>query len=228
MSARRVFFTGAREMLPIVLGSVPFGLIAGVASAQIGLSVFEATAASVVIFAGSAQLAAYDLLDRGAHYLIVLITALVINLRFAIYSASIAPEFQSEKKLHRWLYAYLLTDQAFALTVARRAQEPNAEHTVAYYLGGAVALWIMWIASTSVGAAAGAAIPPAWSLDFAVPLCFVALLAPLIKDSAQVFCAVVTGIASLLLIHAPHNSVVILSVIIGLAATLGFERWRTA
>ena len=215
-------------MLPIVLGGIPFGLIAGVACANLGLTTFEAGASSLVMFAGAAQLATYDLLSRNAPFAVVLATALIINLRFAIYSAGIAPEFREEKRLHRLLYAYLLTDQSFALTNARRINDPNAPHQVAYYLGGAILLWGNWIAWTCIGAAAGATIPPSWSLDFAVPLCFVAILIPAIKDRAQVFAGVITGVASLLLLKAPHSTGGIISVLIGIGAGALFDRWSKA
>ena len=210
-------------MIAPVIGTIPFGLIVGVISVDIGMSMFEAGGASTVIYAGSAQLASYELIGRGAPFLVVLTTALVINLRFAIYSAAIATEFRGERTAVRWLCAYLLTDHTFALTAARRAKEPEATNQVAYYLGCTALGWVMWIATTIVGAAVGAAIPASWSLDFTIPLCFVALLAPLIKDRAQLVCALLTGAASLVLLHAPHNSVVILSVIIGIGGASLFD-----
>ena len=223
-SARNVAFRGMRDMLPIAAGGVPFGLIAGVAASEIALSPLEATAVSMTVFAGAAQLASYDLLSRGAPVVVVLLTAVIINLRFALYSAAIAPVFTRTPRWLRVLYAYLLTDQAYALTAARRAKSPGAPRAVAYYVGSATALWLMWVTTTFVGAYAGASIPASWSLDFAVPLCFVALLLPAIQDRAQVGCVVVTTVVSLAAMRAPHGSGVIVSVLVGIAAGAGFDR----
>ena len=211
-------------MLPIVAGGVPFGLIAGVAAAGIHLAPLEATGVSAIIFAGAAQLATYDLVSRGAPLVIVFLTAVTINLRFALYSAAIAPVFKEASKGSRLLYAYLLTDQAYALTAARRAKDPDAPHAVTYYVASAVALWTMWVTTTFIGAYIGASIPPEWSLDFAVPLCFVALLLPAIQDRPQIACAVVTAAVSLPARYAPHGLGIIISVFIGIAAGAFFDR----
>lgn len=218
---RTVFSTGVRDMLPILLGGVPFGLIAGVAAAGVDFSPVEATSISALVFAGASQLASFDLLGKNAPHLVIFFTAVIINLRFAIYSAAIAPTFAQEKTSLRLLFAFLLTDQAYALTAARGTEQP---HAAAYYLGSSVALWIMWTSTTLIGAFAGAAIPPGWSLDFAVPLCFVALLAPAISDRRQILCAVITAAAALTFRGAPHGLGIIIAVIVGITAGALLDR----
>lgn len=225
---RKAFFSGVRDMLPILAGGTPFGLIAGVAAAKIDLGPMEATTVSAFVFAGAAQLATFDLLGRHTPALVVFLTAVLINLRFAIYSAAIAPVFREQPKPLRLLYAQLLTDHAYVLTATRRLEDPEAPHPVAYYLGCAMPLWVMWISTTCIGAAAGASIPKSWSLDFAVPLSFVALLVPTLKDRRQILCAVVTAGASLLLLEVPHGGGVILSILTGIAAGTLIDRWSKA
>ena len=214
-SRGQVYLKGLSDVLPIVVGATPFGLITGVASAALGLSAVASTAASVVIFAGASQLAVYDLMSQGAPALVVVTTAVIINLRFLLYSAAIAPLFAGESRWNRLLYSYLLTDQAYALTAARSLNAPAAPHTGAYYLGCASGMWFMWITATFVGAYAGAAVPASWSLDFAVPLCFLALLIPSIRDRAQVACAVFTAIVALVAQSAPQGSGTIVSILLG-------------
>lgn len=213
-----IFMTGARDAVPLLIGAVPFGLIVGVTSAALGLGALASTAASAVIFAGAAQLATYDLLGQGAPWLVVILTAALINLRFLLYSAAIAPTLAAEPRPKRLLYAYLLTDQAYALTAARSLRDPDAEHSGAYFFGCALAMWLMWMVATFIGAYAGAAIPAGWSLDFAVPLCFIAVLVPAIQDRAQLLCAMITGAAALLLRSAPHGSGTVASIVIGILA----------
>lgn len=222
---RTAFFAGVRDMLPILAGGAPFGLIAGVAAAKVGFNPLEATTISGFVFAGAAQLASFDLLGRDAPYLVVLVTAVLINLRFAIYSAAIAPVFRSQPKLLRILYAQLLTDHAYVLTASRRLRDEDAPHPVAYYLGCAIPLWFMWTSTTFIGAAAGASIPKSWSLDFAVPLSFIALLVPTLKDRRQLLCAAITAGAALLLLEVPHGGGVILSILTGIGAGALLDRW---
>ena len=220
MTSRAAAIQGAKDMLPILLGGVPFGLIAGVSAASIDFGPLEAVTISGVVFAGAAQLASYDLLGQSAPAIIVFMTAVVINLRFAIYSAAIAPTFAKEKAHVRLLCAFLLTDQGYALTAGRE----DKEHSVPYFLGASISLFFMWTSTTAVGAILGASIPASWSLDFAVPLCFVALLAPAIRDRRQLIVAGVTAAAALLFASAPHKSGVILSILAGIAAGALLDR----
>ncbi len=224
MTPRAVALRGARDMVPVMLGGIPFGLIAGVTASNLEMSPLEATAVSIAVFAGASQLASYELLARDAPLIVVFVTAVIINLRFMIYSAAIAPTLASVPRGKRLLHAYLLTDQAYALSAARGR---DAEHAAAYYFGSAVPMWLMWVTTTAIGALAGASIPPSWNLEFAVPLCFIALLAPALKDRRQVACAIITAVAALALLSAPHQSGVILSVLIGIGAGLALDRVTT-
>jgi 4-azaleucine resistance transporter AzlC len=214
---RGTFVRGAVDMFPVMLGAVPFGLIVGVTCAGLGFGAAASTLPSMMIFAGASQLATYDLIAKAAPFVVVLFTAAFINLRFLVYSAAIAPVFRSERRWVRLLYAYLLTDQGYTMTAARRLKDPDAPHGGAYYLGGSLSLWVMWLITAFVGAYAGASIPPSWSLDFAVPLCFTALLVPAIADREQLLCALATAVVSLLALKAPHGSGVIISIVAGIA-----------
>ena len=118
-SRRRSFLGGVRAVAPVLVGIVPFGLIAGAAAVRVGLSGLQAVGLSVVVFAGASQLAAIELLGSGARPAVVVATALVINLRMLMYSASIAPYFRETATRWRAGLAYLLTDQAYALAVTR-------------------------------------------------------------------------------------------------------------
>ncbi len=213
-------------MLPIILGGVPFGLIAGVAASSIDLTPLAASGVSALIFAGAAQLATFDLIKDGAPPAVVILTAVLINLRFALYSATIAPIFRETSRPLRLLCAYLLTDQAFALSSAHNAKhKPSTKDQVIYYLGAASSLWCVWVTTTFIGASIGASLPPAWPLGFAVPLCFIAIVTPAIKDRTQLLCALITGGCSWALVGAPHKLGIIISILIGVGAGALLDRW---
>lgn len=187
-------------MVPLLLGVAPFGLVAGAAAVETGFPPSLAVAMSVIVFAGAAQLAVVDLVGNGAAPAVVVATAVVVNLRYLIYSASIAPYFRSFGRGWRGVLGYLLTDHAFALSVTRyesddpiagRDADPAARKW--FYFGAAIALWVTWIATTVVGVVVGAKVPPGWSLEFAVPLTFLALLAPTVEDRTTGVAAVVAG-----------------------------------
>ena len=203
-SRRRSFLGGVRAVAPVLVGIVPFGLVAGAAAVRVGLSGVQAVGLSVVVFAGASQLAAIELLGSDARLAVVVVTALVINLRMVMCSASIAPYFRETVTRWRAGIAYLLTDQAYALSVTRfGADRPVRQRW--YYLGAAAPLWAVWQVCTVLGIVAGARVPESLPLSFAVPLTFLALLVPAVTDRASGAAAVVGGSVAVLGAGLPLN-----------------------
>ena len=189
---------GLRDVAPILLGVAPFALVAGATAVDAGLSPLQAVGLSVVVFAGASQLAAIELLGTNAELLVVLATGVVINLRMLMYSASIAPHFRPFRARLKAVCAYILTDQAYALSVARYTSvdadadlDPAARRQ--YYLAVAGSLWVVWQVCTLVGIVIGARVPPAWGLEFAVPLVFLSLLVPATTSLPKLVAAAVGG-----------------------------------
>jgi 4-azaleucine resistance transporter AzlC len=185
---------GVRDVSPILVGIVPFGLVAGVAAVDAGLSPLQAVGLSMVVFAGASQLAIVDLLSRNAELAVVFLTAVVINLRMMMYSASIAPHFRSFRSGWKAVTSYLLTDQAYALSIARYAEDGlSATERRHYYLAVAASLWSVWQVCTVLGVLLGTGVPDSWGLAFAVPLVFLALLVPAVSTRPSAVAAVVGG-----------------------------------
>lgn len=224
-SRRDSFLEGARAVAPVLVGVVPFGLVAGAAAVGVGLSGLQAVGLSVVVFAGASQLAAIELLGQDAPLAVVALTALVINLRMLMYSASIAPYFRTVATRWRAGLAYLLTDQAYALSVTRfRAERPVRRRW--YYLGAALPLWIVWQLCTVAGVVVGARVPESLPLEFAVPLTFLALLVPAVTDRASAVAAAVGGTGAVVGAGLPLNLGLIAGAVAGVAAGVAVEtRW---
>ena len=221
-SRRRSFLGGVRAVAPVLVGIVPFGLIAGAAAVRVGLSGLQAVGLSVVVFAGASQLAAIELLGSDARPAVVVATALVINLRMLMYSASIAPYFRETATRWRAGLAYLLTDQAYALAVTRFGADRPVRRRW-YYLGAALPLWAVWQVCTVLGVVAGARVPDSLPLSFAVPLTFLALLVPAVTDRASGTAAVVGGTAAVLGAGLPLNLGLIAGAVGGVLAGLVVE-----
>jgi 4-azaleucine resistance transporter AzlC len=214
---------GVRDVAPLLLGVVPFGLVAGIAAVEAGLDLGQAVAMSVVVFAGASQLAALELLGRDAPLAIVVLTAAVINLRMLMYSASIAPHFRELSGRWRAGLAYLLTDQAYALSVARYRTDEAVDRR-AYYLGAALTLWAVWQVTTVAGVLVGAGVPDAWGLEFAVPLVFLALLVPAMEDRPSVAAGLVGGTLAVAGGGLPLNLGLLVGAAAGVAAGVVAER----
>ena len=210
---------GVRTAGPILVGILPFALVTGIAAIGAGLTVGEAVGMSVVVFAGASQLAAIDLLGSNAPFLVVVGTAVVINVRMVMYSASIAPYLQACSLRARGLAAYVLTDQAYAAAVAE--YETNGDRArLPYYLGVALPIWVVWQLGTALGAALGAGVPDALGLEFALPLVFLALLLPAMKDRGTTAAGLVGGAVALAVatVGVPLNLDLPIAAVSGVAA----------
>jgi predicted branched-subunit amino acid permease len=207
-TSRTSFRAGAVAVSPVLLGIVPFGLVAGVAATEAGLGLPEAVGFSVVVFAGASQLAALELLGTGAPAWVAIMTAAVINLRMAMYSASIGSYMTDQPVRRRVIASYLLTDQAYALSVARYQQQAGTKPAVDryyFYLGTALVLWTVWQITTVLGVVVGGAVPEAVPLGFAVPLTFLCLLVPTVTDRPTLAAALVGGGVALIAAPLPAN-----------------------
>jgi 4-azaleucine resistance transporter AzlC len=179
--------------MPMMLGVLPFGLIAGVSAASVGLPVLEAILMSAIVFAGASQLVGLQLMALGSSVLVILTATFFVNLRMMMYSLSLVALFKYVTMPMRVLMAYLMTDQAYAYSINRFGLADASPNGHWYYLGIAVPLWVLWMVTTVIGVLLGAQLPEAWSLDFAIPLTFMALLFPAIKTKPMVTAAVVGG-----------------------------------
>jgi predicted branched-subunit amino acid permease len=207
-TARAELRAGMRAVAPMLVGVIPFGLVAGATPATTGLGGGTSIGLSTIVFAGASQLAAADALEEGGSALEAVNAACTINLRLLLYSASIAPHLAEVPQRRRLLIGYLLTDQAYAVAITRWTAEadqaaaggppaPGLERKVPFYLGAALLLWVNWQICTIVGVLIGAAVPDSLPLDFAVPLVFLVLLVPAITSRPAAVAAIVGGIVAL-------------------------------
>lgn len=216
---------GARAAMALLFGMIPWGAVSGVAMVAAGLTPVEAASMSVLVFAGSAQLAVMPLLVAKAPLWVMLVTGLVVNLRYVIYSAVLAPHFGHLSRLWRSLLSYLTVDGMFALFVGRYQARPEAAHKHWFYFGGSGILWLVWQTAAAIGIFGGSFIPQSWSLEFAATLSLIALLMPLLYDRAVIVGAVVSGVVALLARGLPMNLGIVAAVVVGVSVGLAVRPW---
>ncbi|MEO8536612.1 MAG: AzlC family ABC transporter permease [Betaproteobacteria bacterium] len=225
----RDFRAGFVGMLPACVGLIPFGLVCGVGASAAGASVLGALGLSAIVFSGAAQILAAQLLSANAPVAVIVLTCFVAGLRFVIYSAAMAPYLRTLPA--RWQHglAFLLTDQAFAASVRRFDAGGDARSGALYFLGGGFALWALWQLTNLVGYFVGNLIPASWSLDFAVPLCFLALVVPHFRSTPTIISALVAGVAVVALAGLPMRlnliAAGVLGILAGTIADFARERW---
>jgi predicted branched-subunit amino acid permease len=222
---------GAVAIAPMLVGVVPFGLVAGATPTSEGLGAGAAVGFSTIVFAGASQLAAIDVLADGGSAVVAVVAACTINLRMLLYSASLAPYLAGEPLRRRLAAAYVLTDQSYAVCITRWVGADEPRRRLPYYFGGALLLWSSWQASTVAGAVLSSAVPEDLPLDFAVPLVFLVLLVPALVSRPAVVAAAVGGGAAVVAAEAGVGSLSILvgalsGIAAGAAAEARAERRR--
>lgn len=197
------FLLGVRALLPMHLGVIPFGVIYGVVALQSGMSPLAAILMSSIVFAGSAQFLLAQLVGVGAPGLLMIGAVGLVNLRHVLYSASVAPMLGGLPRRWKLLLAYLLTDEAYAAAIPHLMAGVARGHWILF--GAGFALWAGWQAATIIGVALGAHLPSGLSLDFALPLTFIAIVVPMLVDARRVAVAVVAAALAVLLEGWPYK-----------------------
>ena len=182
--ASKDFRDGFVEMLPACVGLLPFGVVCGVGAAAAGANWLGALGMSAIIFSGAAQIVTAQMVAADAPFAVIVLTTTVLGLRLLMYSAAIAPYLKPLPEHWQRALAFLLSDQVFAAAIRRFHIDDDREAAGRHFLGSGLALWVTWQVACMLGFFAGNLIPSAWSLEFAVPLCFIALVAPLFRDIA--------------------------------------------
>lgn len=194
---------GARSVLPILFGTVPFGVVYGAAAVSAGIPASLAIAMSSVLFAGSAQVVIVQMVGASVPALIIVLAAVLLNVRHLLYSASLAPYTRHLSRAWQWVLAYLLVDESYVVVIHNytRARDAGTGHW--FFLGAGATLWSAWQVATVAGVLLGEAVPPAWGLEFAIPLTFIALIVPTLTTRANLAAAGSAAVLVLLLAAVP-------------------------
>ncbi|MBW6467601.1 MAG: AzlC family ABC transporter permease [Coriobacteriia bacterium] len=207
---------GAQAVAPVIVGIIPFGLVAGAAVTSAGMGLAEAVGMSLLVNAGASQIAATALFAENAPLFVVVGTALVINARMFIYSTSIAPVLVPEAGRWRALLGHPLVDQSYAAMMTKGRYRDDIR-VVPYYVGSWLVLALVWQLSNISGALGGAFVPASWSLDFAVPLVFLTMLVPALRFRADVEAAIATALSAAILVPLlPMQTGLIAAIVIGM------------
>ncbi len=201
------FWTGFWDGAPFILVAGPFGMLFGVLATEAGLELVETMTFTASVFAGAAQFTALQLMQEHAPLLVVLVSALAVNLRVAMYSASLTPYLGAAPLWQRAIAAYFMVDQSYALSIVRFESEPEmtTPQRMAYFFGTNGLVFPTWVGATFFGALMGSRIPDSWALDFALPVAFLAMIAPMLRTGPHMIAALVAIIVALVAVGLPYN-----------------------
>ncbi|MFC2966603.1 AzlC family ABC transporter permease [Acidimangrovimonas pyrenivorans] len=226
-NTRSHYWRGFRNGAPFVFVVAPFGMLFGVVATEAGMRLLDVMSFSVLVIAGAAQFAALQLMKDNAPVLIVLATALAVNMRMAMYSASITPHLGAQPLWKRAIMAYFLVDQTYAASIMEfeRRPEMTLAQKTAYFFGVMSPVCLPWYGATWVGAALGTKIPPEFALDFAVPITFLAIITPMLRTAAHVAAAVVSIVVALAFAFLPYNLGLLIASVAAMVTGAQVEQW---
>ncbi|MGE5387064.1 MAG: AzlC family ABC transporter permease [Betaproteobacteria bacterium] len=218
---------GVRDIFPLAVGTTPFAIIFGTLAVAAGLSPLATIAMSCIVFAGSAQFISLGLIGSGAPLAVLWLTTFVVNLRHALYSATLQPVARNWSLPWRTLVAFWLTDESFAV-VERRLQTMGEQAALPYFIGAAVFFYFNWVAWTAVGALVGARLPglAGLGLDFAMIATFAAMAAPQLRSATPLVVALTAGATALLAHGLPYKLGLVLAALAGVTAGVVADRRR--
>lgn len=222
--ARSEFLAGCRDIAPVLVGTVPFGFVAGVAAVGAGMTPAQGIALSFIAFSGIAQLVVAQLVAAQSPAIVTLAAVLVVSLRFLMYSAALSPHLAHLPARWRVPLAYLMTDQGFAMGTQHYGKSGDRRHRHWHLLGMGLTLYVVWQAAVVAGAIAGAQVPASWSLDFVVTLSFLVLLVPALRSRADLAAATVAGAVALVAAGLPYKLALVVASLAGIGAGVAVER----
>lgn len=225
-SSKSTYWRGVRVATPFLLMVVPFGALFGVVGTEAGLNLAQVMGFSVLVIGGASQFAALQLMTENVPTVVVLASALAVNLRMAMYSAALAPHLGAAPLWQRVIMGYFNFDQTYAIGVQEYEDRPGLTigQRVGFFLGAASVFGPTWYLSTLAGALLGEAIPPALALDFALPITFLALIGPALRTPAHMVAAGVSILLALVFAPVPYGLGLLLAAVGAMAAGAEVER----
>ena len=223
----RPFLAGARDTVPMLVGAAPFGVIFGTLAIGSGLPVWLTLGLSALVFAGSSQFVAVSLIGSGAALPVIWLTTLVVNLRHALYSATLLPYARELPARWRWALSFWLTDETFAVVENQLHRHASLQDGARYWLGSSLAMYCNWQVWTVVGVLLGQSVPllATLGLDFAMVATFAAIVALQLRERPVLCAALVAGVVALLARDLPYKLGLMLAAFAGVASGVLVELW---
>tara|TARA_B100001057_G_scaffold491786_1_gene582781 strand:- start:329 stop:1024 length:696 start_codon:yes stop_codon:yes gene_type:complete len=223
-SNSEIFFKGVIDVSPLMIPVIPFGLIFGILSIDIGFTPLATMGMSLIIFGGASQIVLLQLFSGGASSLVIISSVGAVNSRHLLYGAVVSEHLSDLKLVWKIIISYFLIDQAFARS-NEYLKKSNEKNKYFHLIGGGATCWVIWQSTTLLGIILGAAIPEKLGLSFAVPLTFIAILVNDFRKVFNVIVIIVSGlVATLGFNYIPYKAYVIVAALTGLLTAMILTR----
>ena len=226
MSKFSEFKNGCLQETPLQIGVFPFGIAFGILGIECGLTNLQTILLSSIVFAGVSQIVFAQLISTLTPGFMIIGTVGVVNLRHVLYGISLSEYLKKLSLRWRILLAYLITDEAYAISYKRFSENKKSKNMHYHLLGSGITLWTSWQISTFLGIFIGHFIPESLNLEFAIPLSFIAIIAVSIKDKPKLLVFAISAIFSIVLKDLPWNLWIIVSAIIAIMCGIFISNYR--
>lgn len=223
------FIEGLKDAAPQAPGVAAWGLMTGVAMMNSGMSVLESIAMTLLVYAGSSQLAAIPLIAAGAPAWVILATGFCVNLRFMVFSLHLRPYLMHLPRFERMMHGYLTADISYVLFTRRfskPAQDLESKHAQTAFLAGhTCVVWIGWMVASLFGIFLANIIPPSWGLGFAGTLCLVGIYCSLASTKMRFFASSVAAMTAIAAYALPMKLNIVLAIVVAVILSMSLERF---
>jgi len=224
------FRRGMRDLAPQALGIAAWGLMTGVAMVKSGMGIYASVLMTLLVFAGSSQLAAIPLIVAGAPAWVILATGFCVNLRFVVFSLHLRPYLIHLPLWRRLGHGYMTADVSYVLFTQRFShpgETPEALLAQEAYLAGNDGLnWLSWVSASLLGITLANGIPPAWGLGFAGILCLLGIQCSLASSRMRILSSLVAGAAAVAAYALPLKLNIVVAIAAAVMLCLTVERVR--
>ncbi len=217
---------GLRAFMPISVGVIPWAIVTGIAMRSIGMDEFESMGMSLLVYAATAQLGTLPLIASGAPLWLIFVTGMVLNLRFVIFSAAVAPALHTQSLTRRIVGGFLLTDTAFAVLGEKLATAHDPVWRWGYYIVPSIYGWVLWQSGVLIGVFGAGFIPRDWSLEFMGTIALMIMVVPMVRSRPMLVAALVGGLGAVLLRGLPLRLGLFAAILLGIAAGFAAEHWH--
>ena len=223
----KIFLKGIRDVSPLMIPVVPFGLIFGVLAIDVGFTPIQTMGMSLIVFGGASQIVLLQLFSGGASSLVIISSVGAVNSRHLLYGAVVSEHLSDLKLIWKIIISYFLIDQAFAISNEYLKKNKN-KNRYFHLVGGGATCWVIWQSTTFFGIILGASIPEELGLSFAVPLTFLALLVNDFRKLINIFVIIVSGaVATFGYNYIPFKAYVIVAALSGLITAIILTKKKT-
>ncbi|EPQ5229278.1 AzlC family ABC transporter permease [Providencia stuartii] len=218
---QKSMMAGAVHTAPLNLAVIPWGVLAGSMAVETGLDFWQSVAMSAMVFAGAAQLVTLGLLNSGAGYITIVISVFFITSQHLLYGLTLRPQVKDFTTPQRLSIGFLLTDELFAISAAKRQGL-----SFPYLFGAGFSFYLVWLITSLCGIAMANIVGDLsrLHLDFSVVATLLAIVVPLTRKISTLCGVIFSLVVAIVLSMYSFSSAIVIAGVGGMFVSVAVSR----